>query len=80
MTLRPIGQIAGACARKVKYSSESKAREAGNQSLRRSGDEQGIDRLFPYACTHCRHWHLTKELQPHTIAITRQALREGIPA
>lgn len=64
-----------ACERKAKYHTETKAREVGQRSLR-EGD--GADRLYPYPCTNCRKWHLTKQPQGDTLAITRTWLKEGL--
>ena len=65
-----------ACERKAKYHKEAKAREVGQKSLRE--DKNAPPRLWPYPCANCRKWHLTKQPQGDTLAITRTWLKEGL--
>ncbi|WGM45264.1 hypothetical protein KOAAANKH_00125 [Brevundimonas sp. NIBR10] len=64
------------CIGKVRYTSEQAARGNGQGFLRKT--EAPVSRLWPYACTHCRGWHLTKR-EGATPAVTALSPREGVP-
>lgn len=68
------------CRRKIKYTTEAQARSAGRRSLIEAHQkrEDPPERLYPYPCVSCRTWHLTKQAQPHTLALTRVWLIEGV--
>jgi hypothetical protein len=69
-----------ACKRKNRYQSEAHTREVGRNMLLMKWRE-GIpapEKLYPYPCVNCRCWHLTKQVQPHTLPLTRVWLIEGV--
>jgi len=68
------------CSRKRKYETEISARHVGRQVLSERHKERvkAPERLFPYPCAQCRKWHLTKQVQPHTLPLTRVWLIEGV--
>lgn len=68
------------CSRKRKYETEIKARHVGREVLAQRHVERvkAPERLFPYPCANCRQWHLTKQVQPHTLPLTRVWLIEGV--
>lgn len=80
MTLQPAvdAYLIAACDRKGRYVSEQYARMVARDRLR-AGDA-GADRLWPYACAHCRGWHLTKRPNPGMTAVTARERWEGIAA
>lgn len=66
------------CDRKAIYASEHSARKVGQHRLREHVIAGApLERLWPYACARCRHWHLTSMEQPG-LAITARQMREGM--
>lgn len=65
--------LIAACRRKMWYGSEQAARRIGRDRLRENDTDK---KLWPYACAHCRNWHLTSRSQ-HGTAITRREMWEG---
>lgn len=67
------------CPNMARYEAERHARQAG-QVLLAAGGRPGhppTDRLWPFACAHCRGWHLTR-IAGRSAAITATAMFEGI--
>ena len=68
-----------ACARKSRYASEFLARLTGHKRLQAGDCTPGVTRLWPYPCTCCRRWHLTKKpYGTKGVAITASAMWEGV--
>ena len=68
------------CSRKRRYETELNARHVGRDVLHERHKERvkAPDRLYPYPCCNCRKWHLTKQVQRHTLPLTRIWLIEGV--
>lgn len=64
----------GACHGKGRYNTEGKAREWACKDLRKRSEPT---RMFPYACTICRRWHLTRK-PTGLVGITRNERWEGV--
>lgn len=68
-----------ACQTKTRYASEFLARLTGHKRLRADDVTPGVTRLWPYPCTCCRHWHLTKKpYGTRAVAITADSMWEGV--
>lgn len=66
------------CEGKAAYGSELHARVAGRNLLRSGVAQQGVDRMWPYACINCRRWHLSKTARNET-PISADVTHEGVP-
>lgn len=76
LTYRGERTLVTACQRKVRYESEHIARLKGQFLLRLPHADK--ERLWPYACAHCRQWHLSSRENRKVAAITATSVWEGI--
>lgn len=51
------------CLKKSRYSTEARARIVGAYSSKCDVT------LYPYVCSECGHWHLTKRVMPGVVPI-----------
>lgn len=67
------------CQSMVRYRAEHQARRAGQVLLSHGGHpgHAPTARLWPFACPHCRGWHLTR-LPGRGAPVTADALHEGV--